>query len=198
VSKQSDSSANNIIRTSAEAMRKLSSVHLMVLVKGKFERFGPVTKVDGDVRTTPLMANGFVTYENGVVAPFVVDKDVMSVKLGGEWSEVGTASDFIPASIADPNNGMTELLNRLVDVKSDGSEAIDGVRTNKISGTILPQQDGSIAAELSGPAEFKAWIRADAQPVLVRAVIDISSEKSLTVTMSKWNLPVSLAPATPN
>lgn len=97
-----DSAAADLVRAAAEATKKLASAHVVVAIHGKFDRLGPVTKADADVQSSPLTANGNVTYDTGVVAPFVLENDRVSVRLMNEWSEVGTVSDFIPSAMIDP------------------------------------------------------------------------------------------------
>ena len=190
-----DSEAENTVRASADAMRKLSSAHALVLITGKFDRLGPINKVEADVQAVPLMANGLVTYDNGTVAPFVFQSGAVSVRLMNEWSYVGSSADFIPSAMIDPGKGLTTLLEHISAVQSEGNENIANIATKKVAGVISVDQVKAVLPDASAPAGFTAWIRNGADPVLVRAVMAISPQQSFNITLSKWNEPVALTPA---
>lgn len=191
-----DSAAADLVRAAAEATKKLASAHVVVAIHGKFDRLGPVTKADADVQSSPLTANGNVTYDTGVVAPFVLENDRVSVRLMNEWSEVGTVSDFIPSAMIDPGKGLPTLLqNILPTVQLDGSEKVGDMDTKKVVGSLSADQVSAVVPEAGSPADFTAWIRDGADPVLVRAILTVDPQRSLDVTLSNWNVPVKLTPA---
>jgi hypothetical protein len=83
------------------------------------------------------------------------------------------------------------MLSGVTNLQAQGSEVIDGVNTNKITGT-LPADTVKIidpGARQSRPATV--WIAQDGSHRLVRASVDLGSG-SVQVTLSKWNEPVNV------
>ncbi|WP_082943085.1 LppX_LprAFG lipoprotein [Mycobacterium sp. 852002-40037_SCH5390672] len=187
-----DSGAERLVRSSAEATRKLVSAHVAVVVKGKFDRLGPVTNVDADVQANPLIANGQITYSNGTSAPFGLADGKLSVMQGSEWTEVGSTSAFLPPSVIDPSQGLPLILDSIVGLQMQGTDTVDGIPTQKVSGTVPADRLKKYFPEATGAADFTAWIQDSANPVLVRTAGTLSAQQGLTVTLSKWNVPVSV------
>jgi lipoprotein LprG len=187
-----DSQAEALVHSCAETTRKLVSAHLVIDVKGKFGHVGPVAHVDADVQTNPVMANGQAIYQNGTATPFVLADNVVSVKLGSEWSELGETSTFIPPNIIDPSQGMRTILDSITSLRLAGTETINGVETRKVTGIVPAARLKQILPDATNRADFTAWIQASGGAALVRTAINASAQQSLTVTLSNWNMPVSL------
>ncbi len=183
------------MQSAAEATKKLTSAHVAVVVTGKFDQLGPVSAVDADIQSSPLIANGEVSYDSGTKAPMVVADDIVSVKTGDQWGEVGSTSTFVPPQLLDPSIGLPAILDSVTDLGLQGSETIDGTKTTKVTGTMPADRAEEFLPGAAGPADFTASMRDGADPVLVRAVIDFSGDRSLEVTLSKWNAPVQVTAA---
>jgi lipoprotein LprG len=195
VTSSADNQAEALVRSCAQTTRDLASAHVVVDIQGKIGRLGRVNHIAADVQAKPMMANGQATYDNGVSAPFVLADDTVSIKMGNDWSEVGTTSALGSPSILDPNRGLRTILDSIISVRSAGTDNVDGLPTNKVTGIVPTRRVKEILPDAAKPADFTAWIRQGGEPVLVRATINVSAQQSLTVSLSKWNVPVSLTPA---
>ncbi|WP_165617863.1 LppX_LprAFG lipoprotein [Mycobacterium syngnathidarum] len=190
-----DPEAQNLLGAGANATKTLASAHVGIALEGQFDRLGQATAVDGDAQASPLVVNGTVTYQNGETAPLVIANDTVSVKQGGVWNDVGATSALIPPAIIDARQGLPHLLNGAQSAQVAGSESIDGVDTTKVTATIPADEAAGLVPEATGPADLTVWIRKAGDPVLVRALIKLSASQSMTVTLSKWNVPVKVSPA---
>lgn len=190
-----DPQAEALVHSCAETTRNLASAHVVIAIKGKFGRLGPISHIEADMQGNPMMVNGRATYADGAMAPFAVADNTISIKMGNEWSEVGATSAFVPPALIDPRQGLRTILDSLTALQSAGTESVDGIPTRKVTGTVPARQLKSILPDASKPAEFTAWIRQGGDPVLVRTNIVVSADQSVTVSLSNWNVPVSLTPA---
>lgn len=179
------------IRQSVDATKPLSSAHLSVRTNGQVDSMLGITNADVDVRANPLTAKGSCTYNGQADVPFRIKNDTISVKLFDDWTNLGSVSDLSATRLLDPANGVAKLLSGVNNLQSQGTEVIDGVNTNKITGT-LPTDTVKIidpGARQSRPATV--WIAQDGSHRLVRASVDLGSG-SVQVTLSKWNEPVNV------
>jgi lipoprotein LprG len=190
-----DNQVETLVHRCAATTSNLPSAHIAVGIKGTFPRLGPIAHIEADVRLKPMMANGQATYDDGTVAPFVLADDMLSVKLGNEWSELGTTSAFLPTGMIDPSRVAQTIMDSVTSLQSAGTETIDGVAARKVTGVVPARRLQDIIPDATKPADFTVWIRESGDPVLMRTTINASAEQSLTVSLSKWNAPVSLTPA---
>ncbi|MGA9374260.1 MAG: LppX_LprAFG lipoprotein [Mycobacterium sp.] len=187
-----DAAAEDLLRTSAEATKKLTSAHIKVDLKGEFDRVGQATAIEGDAQAKPLVVNGQVTYRSGSVAPLIVADDTVSVEIGGTWNEVGATSVVIPPTVIDLSGGLPTLMESLETAHIAGQDTIEGIATTRIAGTMPIDTVKELLPEATGPADVSVWVRASGTPVLARTVIDFSTEKAITVTVSNWDAPVTV------
>jgi hypothetical protein len=190
-----DNQLESLVHRCAATTSNLASAHIAVGIKGKFPRLGPIAHIEADTRLKPMMANGQATYDDGTVAPFVLAEGVISVKLGNEWSELGTTSAFLPIGMIDPARVAQTVMDSVTSLHSAGTETIDGVAARKITGIVPARRLQDIIPDATKPADFTVWIRKSGDPVLMRTIINASAEQSLTLSLSKWDAPVSLTPA---
>lgn len=186
-----DSPLMTDVRQSVDATKALTSAHLAVRTNGQVDSMLGITNADVDVRANPLAAKGSCTYNGQADVPFRLKDDAISVKLFDDWTNLGSVSDLSATRLLDPANGVAKLLNGVNNLQSQGTEVIDGITTNKITGT-LPADTVKIidpGARQSRPATV--WIAQDGSHRLVRASVDLGSG-SVQVTLSKWNEPVNL------
>lgn len=191
-----DPQARDLLRASADATKSLTSTHVIIALKGKFDRLGQAAVVDGDAQANPLVVNGTVTYQDGSVAPLIVAGDAVSVKQGGVWNDVGATAALVPPAIIDPRQGLPDLLDSAESPQLAGSETINGVDTNRVTATIPADRAKDLLPEAKGPADLTVWTRKADDPVLVRVLIGLSGDQSIAVTLSNWNVPVNIS-ATP-
>jgi len=177
------------VRQAADATKALTSVHLAVRTNGKVDAMLGITTADVDVRANPLAAKGACTYNDQAGVPFRIKDNNVSVKLFDDWTNLGSVSDLSASGVLDPTNGVSKILSGVTNVQSQGSEVIDGIPTNKITGTLQADTVKILdpAARQSRPATV--WIAQDGSHRLVRASVDLGSG-SVEVTLSKWNEPV--------
>lgn len=179
------------IRQSVDATKALTSAHLSVRTNGQVDSMLGITNADVDVRANPLTAKGSCTYNGQADVPFRIKDDAISVKLFDDWTNLGSVSDLSATRLLDPANGVAKMLSGVTNLQAQGSEVIDGVNTDKITGT-LPADTVKIidpGARQSRPATV--WIAQDGSHRLVRASVDLGSG-SVQVTLSKWNEPVNV------
>lgn len=190
-----DTAAEELLRTSAEATKKLTSAHIKVDLKGEFDRVGQASAIEGDAQAQPLVVNGQVTYRSGSVAPLIVADDTVSVEIGGTWNEVGATSVVIPPTVIDLSEGLPTLMESLESPQIVGPATSEGTETTQITGTMPTDTVKGLLPEATGPADVSVWVRGAGTPVLARTVIDFSAEKAITVTVSKWDAPVQVSAA---
>ena len=179
------------VRQSVDATKALTSAHLAVRTNGQVDSMLGITNADVDVKANPLTAKGSCTYNGQADVPFRIKDDKISVKLFDDWTNLGSVADLSATRLLDPSSGVAKLLSGVTNVQSQGTEVIDGVTTNKITGTL---QTGTVkiidpGARQSRPATV--WIAQDGSHRLVRASVDLGSG-SVQVTLSKWNEPVNV------
>lgn len=179
------------IKQSLEATKALTSVHVVVQTTGRVDALLGISNADVDVRTNPFAVKGVCTYNDQAGVPFRIQGDNISVKLFDDWSNLGSISDLSTSHVLDPNTGIANVLSSVANLQAQGTEAIDGTPTTKISG-IIPVSSVKVLdpkAKSSRPATV--WIAQDGSHHLVRASIDLGSG-SVQLTQSKWNQPVSV------
>ncbi len=171
-----------------EAAKSLTSVHLAVRTTGKVESLAGITSVDVDGRAKPLSAKGVCTYQGNADVPFRLNDNIISVKLFDDWSTLGSLSDLQSTKVLDPVNGVSELLSGITNLKSQGTEVIDGIPTTKISATIPADSIKLIdpGARSSKPATV--WIAEDGSHHLMQAIVEFGGG-SVQLKLSKFNEP---------
>ncbi len=174
-----------------EAAKALTSVHLAVRTTGKVESLAGITSVDVDGRAKPLAAKGVCTYQGNADVPFRLKDDSVSVKLFDDWSNLGSLSDLSSTRVLDPVNGVTELLAGITNLKSVGTEVIDGVPTTKISATIPTDSIKLVDPGARSPKPATVWIAEDGSHHLIQASVDFGGG-SVQLTLSKFNEPVNV------
>lgn len=179
------------VRQSVDATKALTSAHLSIRTSGQVDSMLGITNADVDVRANPMAAKGSCTYNGQADVPFRIKDDNISVKLFDDWTNLGSVADLSATRLLDPTNGVAKLLSGVTNLQSQGNEVIDGINTNKISGTLPTETVKSFdpGARQSRPATV--WIAQDGSHRLVRASADLGSG-SVQVTLSKWNEPVNL------
>ena len=179
------------IQQAADATKALTSAHLSISSTGRVESLLGISSADVDVRANPLAAKGVCTYNDEAGVPFRVADDQISVKLFDDWTTLGSLSELASARLVDPTNGVAKMLSGVTNLRSDGTEVIDGVPTNQITGMLSTDTVKMLDPGARQPRPATVWIANDGSHRLVRAQVDLGSG-TVAVTLSKWNEPVDI------
>ncbi|MBX9978550.1 LppX_LprAFG lipoprotein [Mycobacterium gordonae] len=189
--------AASTVKQAADAMRKVTGMHLSLTVQGSVPNL-EVTKLDGDVSNTPqTVANGTATLTVGkspVDSKFVfVDGHLYSdVAEPGKFTDYGNgASIYEVSTLLDPDKGLAHLLANLQNPKVSGTEQINGIATTKISGTSSTDDVATLAGsrlspQNAPPTPTTVWIASDGSYHLVKIEITPVENGTVSMTMSEW------------
>lgn len=193
------------LERAADAAEKVTSVHFILDIEGGTMQLGPglqVSKAEGDV-LSPDRANLKFTLRLGnIVAEsqlIVVGQEMyLTNPLSGRWERVPGAAQM---RILDTERGVPNLLRKVSDPQRVGIETLDGVRTQRIKGSV----PGAVIVDMVGgqatteTAAGEVWIGAD--DFLVRQVrlegALAAKEKAgvvRTFKLTRFNEPVTIEP----
>jgi lipoprotein LprA len=193
----SSNEATNLLKQAADAMRKVTGMHVTLAVQGDVPNLR-VTKLDGDISNTPQMvATGSATLLLGKTptdAKFVyVDGHLYSdIGQPGTYTDFGNGVSIYNVSVLlDPNKGLANILSKLQGAQVKGSEQVNGVATTKITGNSSAEDIATLAgskltAENVSTVPTTVWIASDGSSHLVQLQISPTSDTSVTLTMSDW------------
>lgn len=191
--------AAGLIKQSVETTRKLSSAHLEIAVTGKIDGL-PIKTLSGDLTNVPSVA----VKGNSTISMGGSDVDVELVVLDGtlyaaltpnSWLDMGPAADiYDPSVILNPDAGLANLLGNVTEANAQDTEAVGGVPTVRITGTVSADAVNKLIPQLkaAGPLPATVWIEKDAPHQLVQATVDQSSGNSVSLTLSEWDKPVTV------
>lgn len=191
--------AAGLIKQSVETTRKLSSAHLEIAVTGKIEGL-PIKTLSGDLTNVPSVAvSGSSTISMGGsdvdIELVVVDGTLYAALTPNSWLDMGPAADiYDPSVILNPDTGLANMLSRISDAKSEGTETIGGITTVRITGKVAADAVNTLIPQIkaTGPLPATAWIEKDAPHQLVQAKVDRSEGNSVALTLSEWDKPVTV------
>lgn len=190
--------AAKLIHDAAEAMGKVTGLHLVLETQGKVPNFS-VTKLEGDVSNQPQpAATGTATLTVGqqtvdakiIYADGHLYSDVGDP--GGKFTDFGDGGSIYDVSaILDPTKGLANVLNTLKDPKIDGTETVNGVATTKVSGTSSTDEIAKLAGARLAPKEAQTmpttvWIASDGSNHVVKAQIVPVPDATITLLLSDW------------
>ncbi|MFT4087838.1 MAG: LppX_LprAFG lipoprotein [Gordonia sp. (in: high G+C Gram-positive bacteria)] len=194
--------AAKLVEQSAQTTRLMQSVNVDLTVSESIQAL-PMRKVNGSLTSTPSPAakgNGSFRINGNILdTEFVVVDGELYTKAKGtdEFQNIGEAKKFYdPAVILDRDRGLANILANLQNPKSAGSETIDGVATQKVTGTVeasvldpvFPSQGDQ---KLTGALPVTLWIDAKAPYNLVQMTVTVGKGEIKLVT-SKWQDPVTV------
>jgi lipoprotein LprG len=194
--------ATTLVKQSAETTKNLKSAHLVLTVTGKIPGL-PVTKLTGDLTTTPSTAakgNAQLFFAgNDVSADFVVvDGDLYTnVFNPGDktLTDVGPASQvYDPSAILNPDIGLANVLANFTDAKAEGRETISGQSAIRISGNVSPDAVNKIASTFKAtkPVPATVWLVESGAPQLAQVSLQYSQGNSIQMNLSNWGQPVQI------
>ncbi len=193
----SSDEANTLLKQAADAMKKVTGMHVSLTVKGDVPNL-KVTKLDGDISNTPqTVATGSATLllgKNPQEAKFVyVDGHLYSdVGQPGKYNDFGAGKSIYNVSVLlDPDKGLANILAKLQNAQVKGTEQVNGVATTKITGKSSADDIATLAGSKLTSADVTTvdttvWIASDGSSHLVQLQISPTSDTSVTLTMSDW------------
>ncbi|GAB3031111.1 LppX_LprAFG lipoprotein [Mycobacterium bourgelatii] len=193
-----DFDAPATVKQAADVMSKVTGMHVSLTVEGAVPNLA-VTKLDGDVSSTPqTTATGTATLTVGrsnVDSKFVyVDNHLYSdvADPGKHFTDYGIGASICDVStLLDPNRGLANILEHLQNPAVAGSEDINGVATNKITGKSNNDDVATLAgsrlnAADAPPTPTNVWIASDGSYQLVKIEFTPVQDGTMTMTMSEW------------
>lgn len=193
----SSAEAATILKQAAEAMRKVTGMHVNLTVDGDVPNLR-VTKLEGDISNSPqTVATGSATMLVGNKqedAKFVYVDGHLYSDLGqpGTYTDFGDGASIYNVSVLlDPNQGLANLLANLEEASVTGSEQVNGVATTKITGNSAADDIATLAGSRLTSADVTTvpttvWIATDGSSHLVQIKILPTPATSVTLTMSDW------------
>jgi lipoprotein LprA len=189
--------AATILKSAADATRKVTGMHVSLAVQGNVPNLR-VTKLDGDISTTPqTVATGTATLLLGQTpqdAKFVFVDGHLYSDLGqpGSYTDFGNGTSIYNVSVLlDPNKGLANVLSKLQGGAVAGTEQVNGVATTKITGNSPAEDIATLAgfrltAQDATTVPTTVWIATDGSFHLVQLQLKPTADSSVTLTMSDW------------
>lgn len=193
----SSSEAATLLKQAADAMAKVTGMHVSVTVQGDVPNLR-VTKLEGDISNTPqTVATGNASLIVGKTpqeAKFVYIDGHLYSDLGqpGTYTDFGNGASIYNVSVLlDPNKGLANVLAKLQGGSVAGTEQVNGVATTKITGNssaddIATLAGSKLTAESVTTVPTTVWIASDGSSHLVQLQIHPTNDTSVTLTMSDW------------
>lgn len=193
----STSEAATLLKQAADAMTKVTGMHVGVAVQGDVPNLR-VTKLDGDISNTPqTVATGTATLLVGKSpqdAKFVYVDGHLYSDLGqpGTYTDFGNGASIYNVSVLlDPAKGLANLLAKLQGGAVVGTEQVNGVATTKIAGNSSADDVATLAgskltAQSVTTVPTTVWIASDGSSHLVQLQVRPTNDTSVTLTMSDW------------
>lgn len=199
--------AKTIARNSADKLLGINSLHFIIDIRqGKVDLYQGIAlkKADGDW----LRPDKFKAKLRILIGPGQADADTIGVgdtqwlvakPLITQWLALPPDVGFKPNVLFDKDKGLSATAAKLNDLKLAGSEAIDGVESWHLSGTVPGPDIAPLTAGVLGKNDvlFDMWVgKADG---LVRQVTfqetgtaDPKTASNWLITFSKFNSPVTI------
>jgi lipoprotein LprG len=192
--------AATLLKDSNATTKAKQSVHLQLSVNGEIKEL-PIASMNADLTNTPAVAAQgkadiiFLGQKlEGV--NFVVDGGTLYGAItANSWQDFGPAVDIYDVSaILNPDTGLANVLANFSDPKSEGREAVNGVNTVKVTGTVSADAVNKIAPQIAatGPVPGTAWIAEDGDHQLVQAKLEPTPGNSVQMTLSDWGKSVTV------
>ena len=191
-----------LVEQSAQTTRLMQSAHIELKVDDQVRGL-PVRSVKGDLTSNPApAAQGEGTFrinnEDVDVTFIVADGQLFTQNDGStEYKSLGEASKiYDPAIILDRERGLANLIANVKAPESEGTETINGVEAQKVSGTVDAQVLDPIfptqgEGKFSGNLPVTLYIDAKAPYNLVKLTITVDSGE-INLTTSEWQKEVSI------
>ena len=190
--------ASTLIQDAAAATRDIESTHFTIEVNGTIPGLA-VHSLDGDLtRSGRPRAPALEQAGQLVEVSFVLVDDTLYLKgLTGGYQKIPAAlssSIYDPSAVLDPERGVAKLLTSLRDPRTEGTDELDGVATYMVSGDLAEDVLAGVVPGVNTGAEVTFWLRADDEPLPVRATAVLNDDASVDITLSDVNKPVTVEP----
>lgn len=192
--------AATLLSDSQKATAALKSVHLELTTTGQIDEL-PIESLSGDLSNAPVVAAQgkatiiFLGQKVEDVEFVVTDGTLYGALTPGSWTDFGPAADIYDVgAILNPQTGLANVLASFSDPKNDSVEQINGEDAVKITGTVSADAVNKIAPQIGAKDAVPgtAWVRKDGDKALLQAKLDIADGKSVQMTLSKWDEPVTV------
>jgi lipoprotein LprG len=190
-----------LLSESSETTAGQTSAHLDLSVEGQIPGLS-VESLEGDLTQIPAVAAaGTLDMVFGGQRLEGVEFVISDGDLWAALTPGGTPTNFGPASavydvsaILNPDVGLANVLADFSDAEADGREAVAGVDSVRITGTVSADAVNKICPQIRAtePVPATVWIAEDGDHELTRARLEPSPDNSLTMTLTKWGEPVTV------
>jgi outer membrane lipoprotein-sorting protein len=195
--------ADQVISKAASAIQSASSFHF-TFEASKPDKPQPglfVSEADGTV-AKPDKLSGSVNATFGglpVNLKVVVDgqSQYITDPVSGSWTKASAALNV--TQYFDPSKGASDILGKIKDPRSDGTESVGGVDCYRIKGTVPASALQAISGEVSATADLNTTLWVGASDFLMRKVqldgplaTGEPASMSRTITFSDYNKDVKI------
>ena len=190
-----------VVEQSSQTTRMMNSVHIVLDVSDSIDSL-PIQNLNGDVTNRPAVAaqgdGEFRINNNLSQSEFIVSEGNLYTKGDGgtEYTNMGPANRiYDPAVILDKDLGLANVIAKVQDPTSAGTEEINGVKAIKVEGTIASAELKPILPEIDKTQTtlpITLWVAAEAPYNLVQATITVDDGKVDIIT-SDWQKPFTIA-----
>jgi lipoprotein LprG len=195
--------AAGLLKDAAAATAEITSAHFTLTVNGKVPGLD-VKTAEGDLTRegdSAGAAKGNVSMEllgDLFEGEFVLVDDSLYIKgPTGGWQKLPASmvrSLYDPAAILDPERGVANVLGKVQNAKTEGSEDIDGVSTYRVRGRVAKDVVTALVPGVTSDVDIVFWLRQDGehQPVKASVLVPAEGDPTVDVTLSDVNKQVSI------
>lgn len=189
-----------LLTDAAASIADVKSAHFTLTVNGEIKDL-PVKKAEGDLTREGGKggaAKGTVSMElmgSLFEGDFVLVDDALYIKgPTGGWQKLPASlvrSLYDPAAILDPDRGVANVLKSAQNVKTEGTEDIDGVATYRVKSRVAKDVVDDLVPGVSSDVDVTFWVRQDGGHQPVKASVKVG-EPTVDVTLSDIDKQVSI------
>lgn len=189
-----------LLKDAATSTANAKSAHFTLTVNGELKDL-PVKKAEGDLTREGEKggaAKGTVSMElmgSLFEGDFVLVDDSLFIKgPTGGWQRLPASlvrSLYDPAAILDPDRGVAHVLASARNVKTEGTEDIDGVATYRVTSTVTKDVIADLVPGVGSDVDVTFWVRQDDGHQPVKASVKMGGP-SVDVTLSDLDKQVSI------
>lgn len=189
-----------LLKDAAASTADVTSAHFTLTVNGELKDL-PVKKAEGDLTRAGGdggAAKGTVSMElmgSLFEGDFVLVDNSLYIKgPTGGWQKLPASlvrSLYDPAAILDPDRGVAHVLGSARDVKTEGTEDIDGVSTYRVKSRVAKDVVSQLVPGVTSDVDVTFWVRQDKGHQPVKASVGMGGP-SVDVTLSDIDKQVSI------
>lgn len=189
-----------LLKEAASSTANVTSAHFTLTVNGEIKDL-PVKKAEGDLTREGGKggaAKGTVSMElmgSLFEGDFVLVDDSLFIKgPTGGWQKLPASlvrSLYDPAAILDPDRGVANVLSSAQNVKTEGTEDIDGVATYRVTSKVAKDVVVNLVPGVSSDVDVTFWVRQDDGHQPVKASVQMGGP-TVDVTLTDIDKQVSI------